>query len=226
MDAEHLTQLESWLRMGAIDQRKRAIDELAICPAEIAVPVLQRLATEPDFLCRRFAVMGLGNHRTAASLQVLKDLLERETDNNVLAEIANSLFEFGAESVPLLQRLFERNHHWLTRQTILSILMEAHQDQVLLTVIQEALRDETQTVRETAILALGSLLNGPFEQEALDLLAELSEAEFWRDRWRAATALTLSSNFRAKLILAKLQQDENHYVVAAALESGMGRSDD
>jgi HEAT repeat protein len=219
MNGDRLTQLESWLRSGAINQRKDAIDELAQYPPEVAIPILQRLATEPDFLCRRFAIMGLGNHRTPESFQALKDLLEQEKDQNVLAEIANSLFEFGSDSVPILQQLFMRCHHWLTRQTILSILMEAEQDEVLLDVVREALQDETQTVRETAILALGSALKGTSQHAALDLLAELAQGELWRDRWRAATALRLSSDPRAKQLLATLQKDENHYVVAAALES-------
>lgn len=221
MNADRLTQLEALFRSGPINQRKIALDELAQCPSELAVPVLQRLSTDPDFLCRRFAVMGLGNHRTEASLQVLKDLLQQERDDNVLAEIANSLFEFGEESVPLLQQLFERNRHWLTRQTIISILMESNQEDVLLAVIREALQDETQTVKETGILALGRLLDQSLHQDALDLLAQLAEAEDWRDRWRAATALTASTDPRAKQLLAQLQQDPNHYVVAAALESGL-----
>lgn len=221
MNPERLIQLESWLRSGAINQRKQAIDELVGCASDMAVPILQRLSADSDFLCRRFAVMGLGNHRTEAAFQTLKDRLGQEQDDNVLAEIANSLFEFGDQSIPLLQQLFEQNRHWLTRQTILSILMESNQDEILLAVIREALLDETQTVRETAILALGQLLKGSLQQEALDLLVELAEAEFWRDRWRAATALTLATDPRAKPVLAKLQQDNNHYVAAAALESGL-----
>ena len=221
MNPERLAQLETWLRSGAINQRKQAIDELADCEAEVAVPLLQRLATDADFLCRRFAVMGLANHRTDAAFEALKHRLEDEQDDNVLAEIANALFEFGEQAVPLLQTIFEQNHHWLIRQTVLSILMESNQDAVLLAVIREALLDETQTVKETAILALGSVLKGSLQSEALDLLAPLAAAEFWRDRWRTATALTLATDPRAKPLLAKLQQDENHYVAAAALESSL-----
>ena len=221
MDNDRLIQLESLIRAGSIIQRKTALDELAQFPADQAIPILQRLSTDPDFLSRRFAVMGLGGHRTSASLQILKDLLEREPDDNVLAEIANSLFEFGQASIPLLQQLFERNRHWLTRQTVISILMEANQDEVLLAVIREALQDQAQTVRETAILALGRLLKGDFHDDSLALLADLAAAPYWRDRWRAATALSLSSHPRAKQALAKLQQDDNHYVVAAALEAGL-----
>jgi HEAT repeat protein len=219
MDGDRLTRLESWLRSSAINQRKDAIDELAQCSAEVAIPILKRLATEPDFLSRRVAVMGLGNHRTAESFEALKDLLAQEKDQNVLAEIANALFEFGRESVPILQQLFKRCPHWLTRQTILSILVEAQDDEVLLDVVREALQDETQTVRETAILALGSILKGTTQSAALDLLVALAQGAFWRDRWRAATALQRSTDPRAKQLLAALQKDENHYVVAAALES-------
>ena len=224
MDNDRLTQLESLLREGSLIQRKVALDELAQCSAEQAVPIFQRLSTDPDFLNRRFAVMGLGGHRTPESLQILTDLLERESDDNVQAEIANSLFEFGPASIPLLQKLFKRNRHWLTRQTVISILMEANRDEVLLAVIREALTDQTQTVRETAILALGQLLKGDFHDDSLTILADLATAPFWRDRWRAATALTLSPHPRSKQILAKLQQDDNHYVVAAALEAGLSES--
>jgi len=222
MDPQRLTQLETWLRSGAINQRKQAIDELANCAPDIAIPILQRLSTDSDFLCRRFAVMGLANHRNEAVFQTLKQRLDQERDDNVLAELANALFEFGEQSVPLLQKIFEQNRHWLTRQTVLSILMESEREGILLAVIRDALLDETQTVKETAILALGQLLKGSYQSEALDLLAGLAEADFWRDRWRAATALTLATDPKAKPLLAKLQQDDNHYVAAAALESSLG----
>jgi HEAT repeat protein len=99
--------------------------------------------------------------------------------------------------------------------------MESNQDDVLLAIIREALQDETQTVKETAILALGQVLKGDLQSEAMALLSELAVADFWRDRWRAATALTCASDPSAAVILANLQQDENHYVVAAALEASL-----
>ena len=66
------------------------------------MPIFLRLSTDLDFLNRRFAVMGLNDHRTPESLQILTDLLERESDDNVQGEIANSLFEFGQVSIPSL----------------------------------------------------------------------------------------------------------------------------
>jgi HEAT repeat protein len=222
MNNDRLNQLESLLRSNSLMERKSALDELAQCPSDLAVPILQKLAAEPDFLRRRLAIMGLGNHRTPESLAVLKNCLEQEQDDNVLSEIANSLFEFGEVAVPLLQQLFKLNYNWLTRQTIISILMESDRHDALLDVIRTGLQDETQTVKETAILALGKLLNGNFHQEAMALLSALTDAPDWRDRWRSATALCLAHDPNAKILLAKLQRDPNHYVVAAALEAGFG----
>lgn len=221
MDCDRISQLETQIREGSVDRRKAALDELATYPSDAVVPLLTRLAAEPEFLCRRFAVMGLGNQRTPAALAALKSLLHREKDDNVLAEIANALFDFGEDSVPLLQALFERCHYWLTRQTIISVLMDSVQEDVLLAVIREALEDETQTVKETGILALGKLLKGAYQAEALTLLTQMAQDPFWRNRWRAATALTLASDPAAKPLLQELQQDENHYVVAAALEAAL-----
>ena len=95
MDPDRLAQLEADLRNAPVNKCKEALDELAQCPADQAIPLLTRVAMEGDFLRRRFAVMGLGNHRTDESFAVLQALLEKEQDGNVLGEIADSLFGFG-----------------------------------------------------------------------------------------------------------------------------------
>lgn len=222
MSDDRLQALEKQLRSRALNERKAALDELAQMSADIAVPALQRLATEPDFLYRRFAVMGLGNHPTDASLATLKQILDEEQDSNVVGEIANSLLEFGDRGIALLPSLFQRNQNWLVRQSIIGILMDADAPERLLEVIQMGLRDETVTTKEAAILAIGRLLNGPHHEAAMTLLLPLAESTQWRDRWRTATTLTLAQDDRAKRALQQLQQDENHYVVAAALESNLG----
>ncbi|MEL6381633.1 MAG: HEAT repeat domain-containing protein [Cyanobacteria bacterium J06626_18] len=223
-NADRLNQLENVLRNGSINESRMALDELAQMPPEKAVPILRRLTQAENFQTRRLAMMGLGNHRADAAFQVLKDVLAQEQDANVLAEAANSLFEFGQVSLPLLQDLFLRSSHWLLRQSILSILMEVDQGDVLLAVVRVGIEDATQTVKETAILALGPLMNSPWETEAISLLSQTASAEYWRDRWRSATTLSLSDNPEAKQLLASLRQDKHHYVVAAALEGNL-RSD-
>ena len=218
---DRLSELEKLLRAGSIEHRRRALDELSQMPSESVIPLLEKLSQSKNFQIRRVAVMGLGNHHTAQAFQALKEVIAREKDANVLAEAANSLFEFGEESIPLLQDLFMQQPLWLTRQTILAILMEANCPEVLLSVVRCGLEDPTQTVKETAILALGPLMNGPFETEALEILTPLTSSGNWRDRWRAATTLTLSSSPETQKLLANLLQDPNHYVVAAALEGSI-----
>ena len=221
MNPDRLAQVESKLRSKALNERKEALDELAKAPSDIAVPALQRLAEESDFLIRRFAVMGLGNHTTPESLATLKQLLDDEKDSNVLAEVANSLFEFGDEALPLLPELFSRSDNWLVRQSILGILAESDRPNMLFEVIQVGLDDENPTTREAAILALGQLLNSPHRETVIAQLLELAQSTLWRNRWRSATVLCMVKDDRSIAALAKLRTDENHYVVAAALESGL-----
>jgi len=219
MSSDRLNQIEINLRSNRIDRRKNALDELAQLPADIALPILEELATENDFALRCLAMMGFGNHLTESSFKILKNTLEQEPDSSVLAEAANSIFEFGESSIAPLQQLFERSSHWLVRQTVVSILVETNDPNVLLDIATKAIQDDVQTTKEVGILALSRLLNTPLKQQALDLFTQLSQDTDWRTRWRTAIALTGSDEPQAKQILAKLKQDENYRVVAAALDS-------
>jgi HEAT repeat protein len=221
MNADRLAQLEADLRGAPVNKCKAALDELATCPAEQAVPLLSRVAADSDFLRRRFAVMGLGNHRTEESFALLQALLEKEQDGNVLGEVANSLFNFGDRALPLLEQLFEKNDNWLTRQSIIGMLMEGDNDSSLLAIAPFGLQDSQQSVVEATILALGKVLKGDYFDQALARLAPLAQSENWRIRWRTATALSISDRPEAKALLTPLRQDEHHRVVAAALEGDL-----
>jgi HEAT repeat protein len=220
MDTDRLAQVEKLLRSPALNIRVAAVNELARIDAEVAVPVLARLAADPDFLYRRLAVMGLGNHPVAASMEVLEGLLLSEEDSNVVAEAANSLMEFGAAGMVRLAQLFRENENWLVRQTVLGVMMDGDRSATLFNVVQLGLADPVVTTRETAILALGKFVGTDFQAEAMALLLEIAVSEEWRDRWRSATALCRFSDDRAKEMLGRLRSDQSHYVVAAALESG------
>lgn len=219
MTQDRIESIKINLRSSKIIQRKLALDELAEFSPNIAIPILEELAREKDFALRCLAMMGLGNHLTETSFQILKSILENETDSSVVAEAANSIFDFGDRSIPLLLELFERSDHWLVRQTVISILVETDEPGILLDIAQRAIQDPVQTTKETGILALSRLLNTPLKQEAFKLFTKLSQDEDWRTRWRTAIALTASKEPQAKELLLKLQQDENYRVVAATLES-------
>lgn len=220
MDAERLAQVEKQLRSPALNIRVAAVNELAQIDSAVAVPVLARLAADPDFLYRRMAVMGLGNHPVAASLEVLESLLLAEEDSNVVAEAANSLMEFGEAGILRLAKLFRENDNWLVRQTVLGVMMDGDRSSTLLEVVRLGLGDPVVTTRETAILALGKFVDTAFQAEAIELLLKIAVSSQWRDRWRSATALCRFKDGKAKEMLGRLRSDESHYVVAAALESG------
>jgi HEAT repeat protein len=218
MNPDSIDQIEINLRSEALNQRKAALDQLASYPSDVAIPILQRLAKEGDFGLRRLAMMGFGNHKTAASFQALQEIIEQDKDANVQAEAANSLFEFGDMAVSPLVELFKRSDHWLVRQTIISMLVDTEYHEALFTIATDALQDETQTVKEVGILAMGRLLKSPLHDQCLLILAKLAESPDWRTRWRSAIALQYSQTPQAKDLILKLQQDEHYRVVAAALE--------
>ena len=218
MNNDHLEQIKLNLRDNAINKRKNALDELAKMSPNDALPVLKQLAQDHDFALRKIAVMGFGNHLTEESFQLLKHILNTEKDSNVLAEAANSIFEFGNRAIEPLQNLYTSCENWLVRQTVISIIVDSNNPEILLKVAKQALNDEDQTTKETGILALSRLLNSPLKEDALELFSVLAEDPFWRTRWRTAISLTASQDEKARLILAKLQQDEHYRVVAAALE--------
>ena len=219
MDQERLQQIENDLRSKSIIARKTAIDGLTAVKSEVAVPIFQRLAQEQDFGLRCMAMMGLGNHLTDESFNFLCQVLKEEPDNSVLAEAANSIYDFGQRAIAPLQDLFDRCDYWIVRQTIISVLAESEHHEVLLDIIQKAISANEPTTQEASILALSRLLVTPLADRAFTLFQELVENENWRIRWRAAIALTASEDPRAKKLLAQLQQDENHRVVAVALGS-------
>ena len=219
MDRDRLSQIEANLRSKRIDVRKIALDELATVDSDIALPILQDLATEKDFGLRCMAMMGFRYHLTDASFNYLQEVLEKEQDSSVLAEAANSIFDFGERAIAPLEDLFDRCEHWLVRHTIIAVLAESEDPPVLLRIGKKAIAQQELMTKETGILALSRLLNTSLKEEALEIFTELAAAKNWRTRWRTAIALTASQDPKAKELLAQLQQDENHRVVAAALES-------
>ena len=213
-----LEQIDRDLRGSAIDLQRAALDRLAQVPADLAVPLLAHLLDSGDFMHRRMAVMGLGNHQVEASFQLLANVISNDKDPSVMGEAANAIVDFGDRAIPLLVDLFKRTDNWLVRQSIIPLLIDTNSHAELLTTAEIAIADDTQSVKEVGILALGSLLTSPFQAQALPLLLALTHDPSWRNRWRATIALQSLQNPATKAAIAQLQQDEHFRVVAAALE--------
>jgi HEAT repeat protein len=222
INPQQLAELEQNLRAAGLHHRWIALNEIATYPAEIAVPILNRLLAENDIGLRRLAVMGLGKQKSAAAFDTLQTLIAGGGDPSILAEAADAIFEFGEDrAIPLLQQLFDRSTNWLVRQTIVSVLLETDRSDVLLAVATTAIADATPTVREIGIVGLGKVLQSPLQPAALALLAELATDADWRIRWRTAIALQGCTAPLARQLITKLQQDQDFRVVAAALKGSV-----
>ena len=157
----------------------------------LVVPLLILGSEQDAFLVRSLSCSGLGVRRNEQGWTVLERLAREDEDANVRAEAANSLASYGIERAwPLLRACFAADDAWLVRCSILSALAEqpAIDPAWLLDLAQLAIQDRDGTVRVGGAEILGRLVHDAAPQ------AEL-----------------------ARRCLQDLQQDNDHRVVAAAL---------
>jgi HEAT repeat protein len=198
--------------------RLRGLVALKDYDSETAVPLLISLRQDQAFLVRSFVAMGLGRKRTEAAYATLLQMLTNEPDNNVQAEIANSLGLYGSRSAECLVELFYANENWLVRRSILAIMPELESPQRLLNISLRALEDRDQTIVHSGIATLGLLANTAQAEPALKTLLPFLDDENWRSRMALAYALKSFSQPQAREALIRLRADPHHKVVAAALE--------
>ncbi|MEL6469312.1 MAG: HEAT repeat domain-containing protein [Cyanobacteria bacterium J06623_4] len=198
--------------------RLRGLVALREYGPEQAVPLLVAQRKDSAFLVRSFVAMGLGRKRNDEAYATLLAMLPEEPDNNVQAEIANSLGLYGAKSVDRLVALFDENDHWLVRRSILAILPELECPHQLLKVALKALEDNDLTIVQAGISTLGMLAGTVAEADALAALLPFLQSESWRSRMTLAYALKSFDSEVARDALAELRRDPHHKVVAAALE--------
>ncbi len=213
-----LTQIETYLDSDDSQQRLKAIAQLRHHAPEVAVPLLKRRIRDHEFLVRSFVAMGLGNKRTSEAFEALLDLIDSDSDPNVRAEAANSLSKFGESAVPHLLALFEQDGHWLVRRSILAVLAEIQQAEVIFKICDCGIQDQDFTVREAAIEALGLLAGTSKQAEALQLLCQEAADEQGSIRARAARGLSQFDDPQASDALTQLQDDSDYRVVGAVLE--------
>lgn len=214
-------QIEACLNSQDSQRRLKAISELKNYDSSVAVPLLTSKLQDPVFLVRSCVAMGLGKQQTADSFAALLMLMKFDRDPNVRAEAANSLSLFGKVAVSHLVQIFHQDDHWLVRRSILAALMEFQCPEELFDVCVCALAGEDITVQAAAIDGLGTLAGSTKHADALQQLLTLTTAESWRIRVRVAYALKRFKDSQTQAALSTFMQDEDHRVVAAALESSL-----
>jgi HEAT repeat protein len=201
--------------------RMRGITALREYDAPIAVPLLMRCIHDSEMVVRSFVTMGLGYKQTPEAYNHLLLMLESESDPNIRAEAANSLSKYGKVAVPHLVKAFHANLSWLMRLSIIPALSQLDAPVELMELCQAGLRDADPTVKETAITYLMDFADRPESDMALDLLLPYTASEHWHLRRQVSLVLKSFGQERAKAALIELRQDEDHRVVAAALEALM-----
>jgi HEAT repeat protein len=186
-----LEQLRAAITCGDPSRSMPALAALREVPVEDAVPLLLLGLEQEAFLVRSLSCAGLGVKCHPDGRAALVRALEHDGDVNVRAEAANSLVSHGLEQAwPLLLAAFRRDGQWLLRCSVLSAVAEhpeAHPED-LLELATLALADGDGTVRVGGTEILGRLVQeGGSSAEA------------------------------ARGLLARLQDDPDHRVVAAAL---------
>ena len=159
--------------------------------AAVVVRLLILGMEQSAFVVRSLSCSGLGMRRNQQGWEVLERLVAADEDANVRAEAANALASYGVErSWPLLRQRFVADDAWLLRCSILSAFAEQPEIDPawLLDLAELAIVDGDGTVRVGGAEILGRLVHERVPQ--------------------ASTA---------RQLLQGLQQDNDHRVVAAAL---------
>ncbi|MBC6473341.1 MAG: HEAT repeat domain-containing protein [Hormoscilla sp. GM102CHS1] len=222
----NIYQIEAALSSSDSNARLKAIAQLRGYNPKQAVPLLRSKLQDPEFLVRSFVAMGLGRQQTPESFTALLELMKCDRDPNVRAEAANSLSMFGKIAASHLVLAFHQDDHWLVRRSIMAALCEMPCPEELLDVCVCGLAGEDLTVREAAIDGFGVLASGNKQAEALQQVLPLvsstvPEKSEWRIRARVARALRKFDHPQAKSAISYMMKDEDHRVVAAALESSL-----
>ena len=176
-----------------------ALASLVDATPEQAEPLLLLGLQQSDMLLRQLSCSGLGHKPTPAGWEPLVHTLQHDPEVAVRAEAANALVSHGFERAwPLLLEAFQRDHEWLLRCSVLSAVAEHPQisPAQLLEIGRFAIADADGTVRVGGTEILGRLVR--------EAAPEQPEAT------------------QARAVLAELQNDADHRVVAAALNGLQG----
>ncbi|MEM6251617.1 MAG: HEAT repeat domain-containing protein [Cyanobacteria bacterium P01_D01_bin.156] len=214
----NLPQIESFLNSPNPQLRMKAITELRNHEPAVVVPLLKRRMYDGQFLIRSFVAMGLGYKRNDEGFKALLNIIDHETDPNVVAEAANSLAKFGAQAIPHVERVFEENSHWLVRQSIYAALEDLDDAELLLKLCLLGFQGDDTTVRMSALVNLRRLKETAKFTDALDIALQAAQDSNGLIRASAARTLRYLGGPEAQEMLVKLRQDSDYRVVRAVLE--------
>lgn len=215
-----LEQIRAYLDSPDAQQRMRAIVELRNYNPTIVVPLLKQRMYDQELLIRSFVAIGFGKKRNEEAFEALLNLIEYDRDYNIIAEAANSLAQYGDRALPYLVNLFQYNHHWLIRQSILAAIADMNQPDILLKLSSWGLQGNDLVVKLGSISNLGKLATTNYADQALTILLTLVDDSEVQIRIEVAKTLDNFKDFvEAQTALTQFRQDSDYRVIGATLES-------
>ncbi|ESA36346.1 pbs lyase heat domain protein repeat-containing protein [Leptolyngbya sp. Heron Island J] len=213
-----LSEIQAILEHPDSQKRLKGIVALKDYDSETASPLLLSKKNDSEFLVRSFVAMGLGRKRSNTGFEALLAMIDNDPDANVRAEASNSLAMYGEASIPHLVETFHSNSNWLIRRSILAAMIDLNSPTNMLDICLAAINDSDLTVINAGIDHLSTLADTNQAEAALAAILPLKTAENWYTRMHVAYALKRFDAPEAKEALIELRQDQQHKVVAAALE--------
>lgn len=204
-DLPDLERLRAAIASGDPGVAMPALAALRDVPAAEAVPLLLLGLEQEPFMVRSLSCAGLGIKCSEAGRAALLQALHHDDDANVRAEAANALVSHGlAQAWPELMAAFRRDDAWLLRCSVLSAVAEHPQA-------------EPEGLLELAALAVADA-DGTVRVSGAEILGRLA-----RQQGFVPPPATLpAAAEQARQLLARLQADPDHRVVAAALNGLQG----
>lgn len=213
-----LQELEAFLDDPNPRLQMQAIAELRHYDPDVAVPLLKRRMHDEQFAIRSFVAQGLGYKRNDEAFSALLEIVDRETDHNVISEAVNSLSKYGPRGIPHLQAIFERNSHWLVRLSILAAMEDCDAPSTLFELCLLGFNGDNQTVQLTALSSLSAFKDTPHGAAAVEICLQAAKDSDALVRAQAVGLLRLFGGHEAAAVLRELSQDPDYRVVKAVLE--------
>jgi HEAT repeat protein len=214
-----LHQIEIQLSSSNPQQRMQALTALRKYEPAVAIPLLESMKNDQEFIVRSFVAASLGYKRSDEGFGLLVDFMENDKDSNVRAEAANALSKYGEPAMPHLVSLFQKDSAWLVRQSIFAVMEVAQHPEIFLKLCVWGLESDDFIVRQSAIENLQLLATTSQAPSALDLLFKAANSAEANIRLHVARVLKHFDDPRIPAVLLKLRQDTDYRVVGATLEA-------
>ena len=195
--------------LGMIELQKEAM------PIETALPLIKRALADENVQVRGMAAFSLGIKPSPENLEILVQILDKDSDHNMRAIAAGALgYLKDKQALPSLRHAFYEDTHWLV-QFSAAVALGNLQDHRAKTLLLEALDSPNALLQEAAIMALGEI--GAID--VLDRLLPFAQSKDWMIRRHLAEALGNLDDVRSQATLKALGKDSNPQVVEAAQRS-------